>query len=130
MSERPPAPPGYKYNFWGQLREDPDYYPPPGYRLARNFITNRLELLPLYGEGVNFFSDGNALPKPAKQHPGGLMGSIDNPRYVEVRPIPQEKIGQGVQFVGPASGTDPDPQLRRPGQTRYRPYDPNEAALF
>ena len=115
MSERPPAPPGYKYNWLGQLREDPDYYPPEGFRLARNFFTNRLEILPLYGEGVNWLDpkDSVSRPKPAVPHPT-LLGTIDNPRYIAPAPIRPEKIGPSVRSVEglqepsskPAPGSD------------------------
>src|SRR6266849_10634326 len=98
MSERPPAPAGYKYNWLGQLREDPDYYPPPGYRLTRNFITNRLELAALYGPGVNWFSDGNQIKKPNYgPHSRNYSFAVPDP----------ERIGEGIRSVGPAPDTDP-----------------------
>ena len=105
MGERPPPPPGYRYDWLGRLREDEDYYPPPGYRLARNFFTNKLEILPLFGEGVNFGLGYNSAPKPA---PFGYFGT--GLGHVDVTPIDPAKIGKGIDFFAdtsrPVPGSD------------------------
>ena len=94
MSERPPPPPGYRYDWLGRLREDEDYYPPPGYRLARNFFTNRLELHALISpefysvEGIN--SAGSERAGRPKIAPFGYFGT--GLHHVDVTPIDPAKI--------------------------------------
>ena len=112
MSQRPTPPPGYRYDWLGRLREDEDYYPPPGYRLARNFFTNRLELHALISPEVHAVegitskgSHGNAAPKPA---PFGYFGT--GLGHVDGTPIDPAKIGKGIDFFEgtsrPVPGSD------------------------
>src|SRR2546426_2694466 len=108
MSERPPPPPGYKYDWLGRLQEDViNYTPPPGYRLTINFFTHRLELAALFGPGLDFGLGDNARPKPATQH---------NTSYVVPAPIPESKIGKSVRTVEGLQETSSRPV---PGSDKY-----------
>src|SRR2546425_4932727 len=126
MSERPPAPPGYKYNWLGQLREDPDYWPPEGYRLARNFFTNRLEILPLFGEGVNFGLGHNSAPKPA---PLGYFGTGLGHR--DLTPIDPAKISSEVHAVEGLTSQGSDRNVaNRPRSDLFKPRTKEGPAMF
>jgi len=110
------------------LVDDPEFpLPPDGFRYATNFWTGRRELVSVRGEGVNFFADGNERKVPRGPNMDAInnYGTPSNPIYYRGDVI---ESGAGIQFVGP--GTDSDPRLRRPGQSRYKPYSPDEAAIF
>jgi hypothetical protein len=110
MSEQQP-PPGYRKDFWGRLVEDPNYEPPSGYRLARNFFTNRLELHALTAPGVHGLDEGNSQPQPNY--------GPSSRKYSFATPDPT-KVADGILFTG-KNGQDPnvDRSLARPGKNRY-----------
>jgi len=98
------------------LVDDQEYPAPPvGFRYMANFWTGKRELVPVVGEGINWLDpkDDVSRPKPAVPHPT-LLGTIDNPRYIEPAPIRPETIGPSVRSVEglqepsskPAPGSD------------------------
>ena len=110
MTKRPDPPPGYKFNFWGQLQFDPDYVPPPGFALKHNEMTNRFELRPLFGKGVDGLSDGNVQPTPNFQTGRGL-GHVDESAIVIDRSkiSPEYYAVEGLQSEGADRTTIPVP---------------------
>ena len=121
-------PPGKKWvrQFWlfgpWVLVDDPEFpLPPDGYRYRLNPLTAKKELYSVVGKGVDWFSDGNEIKIPRSRPMW----------YVTPSPIDPTKIGKGIQFVGPESAdANPDPKLRRQGQSRYDTPTNSGAAIF
>lgn len=65
----------------------------PKYVYRTNHLTGQVEQHLAVGEGVNFLSDGNSQPKPASPIRGTGF-------EVQLSPIPSDRLGPGVDFLG------------------------------
>lgn len=118
MSEQQPpfaAPPGYVWTkswfglgSWVLIEDQQFPLPPAGFRYQTHFWTGRRELVPVVGPGVNFFSDGNAMPQPAPRGISSTRDVSEGGFVVMKQPPPVRESGGGVDFLG---GQDQDKRL-------------------